>query len=181
MIVINKVDSAKDSAIHQIEENVRKTNPHAKVIRTRSPVTTEEPDLVRGKRVLVLEDGPTITHGSLSTGAGMIAAKALDCVVVDPKPYVIGTVKAAFEKYSQLDMALPALGYSNAQLREMEKIIDATDCDYVLAGTPIDITRVLTVNKPIVRVRYDLSETVGTPLADAVAEVVGTEISAVAR
>jgi len=172
MIVINKVDSATEDNIKIIEDNAAKVNPNAEVIRTKSPVTVEDPEAVRGKRVLVLEDGPTITHGSLSTGAGMIAAEQLGCEVVDPKPHVIGTVKAAFDKYTQLDMALPALGYSKEQLEEMEKIISAVDCDVVLSGTPIDITRVLNVDKPIVRVRYELEETNGTPLADAVKEIV---------
>ncbi len=106
--------------------------------------------------------------GSMSFGAATLAAKKYNCEIVDPKPHVIGTVKDAFEKYSQLDLALPALGYSAEQLSEMEQIIDAIDCDVVLSGTPIDITRVLKVNKPLVRVRYELAEISGTPLSDAV-------------
>lgn len=173
MIVINKVDSAEEDSIRLIEKHAKEFNPTATVIRTKSPVTVEDAEAVMGKRVLVLEDGPTITHGSLSTGAGMIAAANFEAGdIVDPKPHLVGTVKNAFEKYTQLDLALPALGYSQEQLSEMEQIIDAVDADVVLSGTPIDITRVLKVNKPIVRVRYELEEVNGTPLADAVRKAV---------
>ncbi len=172
MIVINKVDSAKEENIRIIEENAKEVNPTATVIRAASPVTVEHPEELTGKTVLVVEDGPTITHGSLSTGAGMIAANNLGLKVVDPKPYLVGSIKAAFEKYKQLDMALPALGYSETQLAELQEVINKADCDAVLAGTPIDLNRVIKVNKPIIRVRYELKEVDDHILSDAVKKIV---------
>lgn len=172
MLVINKVDTASEENILIVEKNAKELNPDAIVIRTESPVTAEDPEAVKGKRVLVIEDGPTITHGSMAFGAGMVAAEQLGAIVVDPKPYLVGSIKDAFDKYKQLDMALPALGYSDKQLSELEKVIDSVECDLVLSGTPIDITRVIKVNKPIIRVFYKLKETDGTPLADAVKRVI---------
>ena len=169
VILINKVDSAKPENVESIIKNAKVVNPKATIIKASSPQFVEHPDQVKGKKVLVIEDGPTITHGSLSTGAAMLAAKKFGAAtVVDPKPYVIGTIKAAFEKYKQLDMALPALGYSEKQLRELEEVIDKVPCDAVLSGTPIDITRVIKVKKPIIRVRYELEEMNGTPLKDLI-------------
>ncbi|MCY3412506.1 MAG: GTPase [Candidatus Heimdallarchaeota archaeon] len=167
-IVVNKVDSAKAEDVELVIANAKKYNPTATIIKTNSPVTVEDEEAVKGKRVLVIEDGPTITHGSMAYGAGMVAAKKLGLEVVDPKPYLVGTIKDAFEKYTQLDMALPALGYSEQQLKEMEEVINAVDCDVVLSATPIDITRVLKVDKPLVRVKYESAEVDGTPLADMV-------------
>lgn len=172
ILVINKVDTASEENILIVEKNAKELNPDAIVIRTESPVTAEDPEAVKGKRVLVIEDGPTITHGSMAFGAGMVAAEQLGAIVVDPKPYLVGSIKDAFDKYKQLDMALPALGYSDKQLSELEKVIDSVECDLVLSGTPIDITRVIKVNKPIIRVFYKLKETDGTPLADAVKRVI---------
>lgn len=168
VIVINKVDSAKKEDIDSIIANAKKYNPTAQIIQTASPVTIEDEEKVKGKKVLVIEDGPTITHGSMAFGAGIIAAQQINATVVDPKPYLVGSIKAAFEKYSQLDMALPALGYSEKQLNELEQVIDACECDCVLSATPIDITRVIKVNKPLVRVRYDSKEIDGTKLKDMV-------------
>ncbi len=172
ILVINKVDTASEENILIVEKNAKELNPKATVIRTESPVTAEDPEGVRGKKVLVIEDGPTITHGSMAFGAGMVAAEQLGAIVVDPKPYLVGSIKDAFDKYSQLDLALPALGYSDKQLSELEKVIDAVDCDLVLSGTPIDITRVIKISKPIIRVFYALKETDGTPLADAVRKAI---------
>lgn len=171
-IVVNKVDSADPKDVQTVIENTKRVNPDAIIIQTDSPVTVENPELVEGKRVLVLEDGPTITHGSMSFGAGILAAKQYNAIIVDPKPYLIGSIKDAFAKYTQLDMALPALGYSDKQLNELETVINATECDVVLSGTPIDITRVIKVDKPIVRVYYESKERDGTPLADAVRSLV---------
>lgn len=172
-IVINKVDSADPKDVEKVVKNAKRANPAAIIIQTESPVRAEDPEAVRGKRVLVIEDGPTITHGSMSFGAGIIAAKALNAIIVDPKPNLVGSIKDAFAKYKQLDMALPALGYSEKQLNELETVINSVDCDIVLSGTPIDITRVVNVNKRIIRVRYETLEPNGTPLADAVRSVVG--------
>lgn len=173
VIVINKIDTASIENIKIIEENARKYNPNATLLKTESPSRAEDPEAVKGKRVLVIEDGPTITHGSMAFGAGMVVAEKLGAVVVDPKPYLVGSIKAAFEKYKQLDKALPALGYSEKQLNELEQVINSVDCDIVLSGTPIDITRVIKVNKPIVRVTYESKEPNGTPLKDLVLKTVG--------
>ena len=173
VILINKVDSAKPENVESIIANAKAVNPKASIIKANSPQFVKNPDDVKGKSVLVIEDGPTITHGSLSTGAGMLAAKKFGAKeIVDPKPNLVGTIKAAFAKYKQLDMALPALGYSDEQLKELKQVIDSTKCDLVLAGTPIDLTRVIKVNKPIVRVRYELEEIGGTPLKDLIAKTV---------
>ncbi len=173
VILINKVDSAKPENVESIIANAKAVNPKATIIKANSPQFVEHPEEVKGKKVLVIEDGPTITHGSLSTGAGMLAAKKFGAsAIADPKPYVIGTIKAAFDKYKQLDLALPALGYSEKQLSELEEVIDKVPCDAVLSGTPIDITRVINVNKPIIRVRYELEEINGTPLRDLIAKTI---------
>ncbi|OLS23635.1 MAG: Cyclic 2,3-diphosphoglycerate synthetase [Candidatus Heimdallarchaeota archaeon LC_2] len=172
VIVINKVDSAKAQDVQTVYDNAKQANPEAIILKTESPVTVEDEEAVKGKKVLVIEDGPTITHGSMAFGAGMVAAERLGLEVVDPKPYLVGTIKASFEKYTQLDMALPALGYSAEQLKELEQVIDSVDCDVVLSATPIDITRVIKVNKPIVRVRYASKEVDGTPLADMVKKII---------
>lgn len=173
VIVINKVDSAKADNIEIIIKNAKKVNPTAKVILCNSPIYVENSDHIKGKKVLVIEDGPTITHGSLSTGAAMLAANKFGAgEIVDPKPHVIGTIKASYEKYKQLDMALPALGYSEKQLKELEQVINGIDCDLVISGTPIDITRVIKVNKPIIRVRYELEEKEGSELKELITKVV---------
>jgi predicted GTPase len=173
VIVVNKVNTATSANIEIVENNARKYNPNAKIIRTNSPSTADDPEAVKGKRVLVIEDGPTITHGSMAYGAGMVVANELGAVVIDPKPHLVGSIKDAFAKYTQLDLALPALGYSKQQLSELEQVINSVDCDLVLSGTPIDITRVINVNKPIIRVRYESEEIEGTPLKDLVLKTVG--------
>ncbi len=172
VILINKVDTAQERNIQLIEKNAKLHNPNAHLLKTESPSTADDPDRVRNKKVLVIEDGPTITHGSMSFGAGMVVAKDLNAIVVDPKPYLLGSIKTAFETYSQLDLALPALGYSEKQLNELEQIINSVDCDLVLSATPIDITRILKVNKPLVHVTYKLKETNGSPLAELILKTV---------
>ena len=172
VIVVNKVDSAKAENVEKVISNAKLANPSATILKTESPVTVENEDLVKGKKVLVIEDGPTITHGSMAFGAGMVAAERLGLDVADPKPYLVGTIKDAFDTYSQLDKALPALGYSDVQLKELEDVINSVDCDVVLSATPIDITRVVNVEKPIVRVRYESREAEGTPLADLVRQTI---------
>jgi predicted GTPase len=172
VIVINKVDSANTEDVQTVYENAKRVNPEATILKTESPVTVEDEEAVKGKRVLVIEDGPTITHGEMAFGAGMVAAERLGLKVVDPKPHLVGTIQDSFNKYTQLDMALPALGYSAEQLKELEQVIDSVDCDVVLSATPIDITRVIKVNKPIIRVRYASKEVDGTPLADIVQKLI---------
>lgn len=170
VIVINKCDSAKEADIVAIEENAKKFNPKAVVIRANSPVTTEKPELVKGKKALVIEDGPTLTHGSMSMmGAGVVAAKAAGAAsIVDPTPYAVASIAATYKKYPNAQGILPAMGYGDAQVKDLEKTIDATPCDIVVSGTPIDITRVLKVNKPMVRATYELAEVKPGQLAEAV-------------
>jgi predicted GTPase len=159
LILINKCDSAKEADIKAIEANAAKVNPKARVIRANSPVTCDRPELVKGKRALVIEDGPTLTHGSMSYGAGVVAAKAAGAQeIVDPTPYAVDSIAATYRKYPNAKGILPAMGYGEHQIRDLEATIEATPCDVVLSGTPIDLTRVLKVSKPMTRARYELAE-----------------------
>ncbi len=163
VIVINKVDTADLENIEFVRENVRAVNPDAIIIEAASPLFVEDPDAIRGKRVLVVEDGPTLTHGEMSYGAGYIAAiKYGAAEIVRAKEFAVGTIKAAYEKYTQIEEVLPAVGYSEQQLKDLEETINATDADVVVSATPINLERVIKVNKPMVRVRYELQE-IGKP------------------
>jgi predicted GTPase len=172
VIVINKVDSASTEQIGQLEDTIRLVNPGATVVKANSRVTVDEPDAIAGKRVLVVEDGPTLTHGEMKFGAGVVAARLNGAAeIVDPRPWAVGTIDETFRKYD-VGPVLPAMGYSDGQLSEMEKIIDAADVDLVVIGTPIDLRRVITISKPAVRVRYDLEILPGSPqLTDILAPV----------
>lgn len=157
VIIVNKVDTADPQKVAQVKANINMVNPKALVLDAASPITADKPDLVKGKRVLVIEDGPTITHGSMPYGAGIIFAKEAGAsTIVDPRPYAVGSIKEAYKKYSHLGAVLPALGYSGQQIVELKETIDNTPCDVVVIGTPIDLRRVLTIKQPSVRVRYDL-------------------------
>lgn len=159
VILINKCDSAKELDIKGIEAAAAKLNPRAVVIRANSPVTCTKPEMVKGKTVLVIEDGPTLTHGSMTYGAGVVAAKNCGAArIVDPMPYAVASIAATYKKYPNAQGILPAMGYGDAQVKDLEATIDATPCDVVLSATPIDITRVLKVNKPMLRATYDLAE-----------------------
>jgi len=163
VIIINKVDTANPTNVAAVRENARKVNPDATIIEAASPITVDNPKLINGKRVLVVEDGPTLTHGNMAYGAGMIAAERLGAgEMIDPRPYAVGSIVKAFENYPHLGAVLPALGYGKEQVRELEETINATPCDVVLIGTPIDLRRVLQLNKPAVRAKYELQE-IGTP------------------
>jgi len=158
VIIINKVDTADPQKVAQVKENIRMANPQALVLDAASPITADNPDLIKGKRVLVIEDGPTITHGSMPYGAGMIfAKKAGASAIVDPRPYAVGSIQQAYRKYPHLGAVLPALGYSGKQVAELKETIDLTPCDAVVIGTPIDLRRVIAISKPSIRVRYDLN------------------------
>jgi predicted GTPase len=172
VVVINKVDSAGPDQVAQLERTIAEVNPAATVVRANSRVTADDPDAIRGKRVLVVEDGPTLTHGEMKIGAGVVAAQRLGAAeIVDPRPWAIGTIAETFAKYD-VGAVLPAMGYSSGQLAEMEKIIDAADVDLVVIGTPIDLRSVITIDKPAVRVRYDLEVLPGSPsLRDVLAPV----------
>ncbi|MGZ5430681.1 MAG: GTPase, partial [Thermoanaerobaculia bacterium] len=156
-----------------------KLNPKARVLRANSPVVCERPELVRGKRALVVEDGPTLTHGGMSFGAGLVAAKkAGAAVIVDPQPYAVGTIAATFRKYPNAAGILPAMGYGDAQVAELAETISRTPCDVVVVGTPIDLTRVVKLSRPSVRVWYELQEVVPGRLAEEVARVVPAAVGA---
>jgi predicted GTPase len=165
VVIVNKMNTAEQKNIDKVLENVAFANPDATVIKAASPVSINDPEAIRGKKVLVIEDGPTLTHGEMSYGAGMVAAKEFGAgEIVDPLPHVVGEIKKTFDKYTHMKGKgfLPAMGYSDQQIADLKATIDATPCDIVLAGTPIDLNRVLSVNKPIVRVFYKLEE-IGKP------------------
>ena len=157
VVIVNKVDTADPAKVVQLKENVKSVNPTATVLDAASPITVDKPELIRGKRVLVIEDGPTLTHGSMPYGAGLIAAKNLGAQeIVNPKPYAVGSIKETYAQYAHLGSVLPAVGYSERQIAELKETIDATPCDVVLIGTPIDLRKVIKVDKPTVRVKYEL-------------------------
>ncbi len=154
VVVINKVNTAERENVEKVKENIRKINPRAEIIESESVVKVENPEEVKGKRVLVVEDGPTLTHGNMPYGAGTVAARELGCEIVDPRENARGSLKETFKKFPHLDKILPAMGYSGGQIKELEDAINKTDCDLVLVGTPMDLARLLKINKPAVRVRY---------------------------
>lgn len=155
--VINKCDSAEEEDIKELEENIRSVNPDAEIIRANSPLTVNDPDAIKGKRVLVVEDGPTLTHGEMAFGAGKLAAEKYGAKeIVDPKEVAVGSIKDTFEKFDHLTDVLPAMGYGAEQMKDLEKTIEASDCDVVVSGTPIDLNRVINVEKPLVHVTYEL-------------------------
>jgi predicted GTPase len=157
VVIINKVDTADPKNVELVKENVRRVNPNALVLDAASPITADKPELIRGKRVLVIEDGPTITHGNMPYGAATIIAKRLGAnEIVDPRPYASGSIKEAYKKYPHLGAILPALGYGGKQVAELKETIDRTPCDVVVIGTPIDLRRVININKLTVRVKYEL-------------------------
>ncbi len=172
VIVINKMDSASIAQVNELMNTIAHANPQAIVVKANSKVTVDDPKAIAGKRVLVVEDGPTLTHGEMKFGAGVVAARMNGAKeIVDPRPWAIGTIDETFRKYD-VGHVLPAMGYSEGQLAEMEKIIDAADCDLVVIGTPIDLRRVITISKPAVRVQYDLDVLPDSPsLADVLAPV----------
>ncbi len=159
LVVVNKVGTADSAAVEQVEANVRRVNPRATVVRAASPVTVREPALVKGKRVLVVEDGPTVTHGEMPYGAGYVAAKQLGAAeVVDPRPWAQGSLKGVFEKYGHLSEVLPAMGYGDRQVEELRATIAAVPCDTVVIATPIDLGRIVKIEKPATRALYELDE-----------------------
>ena len=163
VIIINKIDTANPEGIQIVSQNIALFNPQATVIYAASPVRVDHPEIIRDKRVLVIEDGPTLTHGEMQIGAGIIAARqygARECV--DPRPFVVGKLAETFQKYPKIGPLLPAMGYSEDQIRDLEDTIARTDCDSVVIGTPIDLTRILKIKQPSARVYYELQE-IGTP------------------
>jgi predicted GTPase len=168
VILFNKMDTAEKENVKIIEEHVKKYNKGAVVIYANSPAVADDPEMIKGKRVLVVEDGPTCTHGGMKIGAGTVAAqKAGAAELVDPRPWLVGTLKDTFEKYPDIGKLLPAMGYSGQQVKDLEETINAVDCDVVVIGTPIDLRRVVNINKPSVRVRYNL-EVISKPALEDV-------------
>lgn len=163
VVVINKVDTADLGNIAVVRENVYQVNPRATVIEAASPIFVEAPEAIRGKRVLVIEDGPTLTHGEMAYGAGTVVARRLGAAeLVDPRPYAVGSIVDTFRKYPNTGALLPAMGYGEKQVRELEETINNTPCDMVLIATPIDLRRVVNLKHPSQRVRYELQE-IGQP------------------
>ena len=173
VVIINKVDSADPADLLRVRENVELIRPRAKVIEAESPVTVEEPGAVRGRRVLVVEDGPTLTHGGMAYGAGHVGATKCEAGgIIDPRKYAVGSIAETFRKFTHLKDVLPAMGYSTEQRRELEETINSSDADIVVSGTPIDIRRVITPNKKVVRVRYELKPVRGPGLESIIREFV---------
>jgi len=171
VILFNKMDTAEKENVKIIEEHVKEYNSDAVVIYANSPAVPDDPDMIKGKRVLVVEDGPTCTHGGMKLGAGTVAAVNAEAAeLVDPRPWLVGTLKATFEKYPGIGKLLPAMGYSDQQVKDLEETINAVDCDVVVIGTPIDLRRLVNINKPSVRVRYDLEVTSKPSLEDVIKE-----------
>ena len=163
VVVINKVDTADGAAVNQLRANIRRLNPNATIVEAASPVSVDYAGRILGKRVLVVEDGPTLTHGEMTLGAGMVAAMKFGAAeVVDPRPYIVGTIADTFRKYPAIGTLLPAMGYGAQQVQDLEATIARVPCDTVIIGTPIDLTRIIRIDKPTVRVQYDLQE-IGRP------------------
>lgn len=167
VVIINKEETSCLEDIDIVRDNVRSVNPDVVIIDAASPLTVDQPQLIRGKRVLVVEDGPTLTHGELSIGAGYIAARKMGAQIVDPRPFAIGSIKKAYTDYPQIEMIVPALGYSKEQIKELEDTINNADVDAVVIGTPVDLRRLFPINKPCVIVKYELQE-IGEPTLDTI-------------
>ncbi len=166
VVLLAKVSSARPEDIEQVRRSVDEINPRARVIKADSVVTVPEPGRLRGRRVLVVEDGPTLTHGEMSFGAGVVAARQAGAILVDPRPYAVGSIQETFRRFVQIREVLPAMGYGESQVSELETTINAVPCDLVLVGTPVDLSRVVKVNKPMVRVSYELDAATGEALED---------------
>ncbi len=159
IVIINKVNTAKKEDIEKVRKNILEYNPKAIVLEADSVITVEKPEEINGKKVLVIEDGPTTTHGGMGYGAGYLAAKQFGAKeIIDPRKYAVGSIKETFQKYTHLKDVLPALGYSEKQLKELEETINKVPCDVVLVGTPINLVKLIKVNKPCVRVYYNMGE-----------------------
>ena len=171
VVLFNKMDSAKPEDVRRVEENVRTHNPGARVFYANSPIHVDDPSVIRGKRVVVVEDGPTLTHGGMRFGAGILAARKYGArEIVDPRPYLVGTLADTFRRYPEIGTLLPAMGYGDGQMRDLEATINRVDCDAVVVATPIDLKRIIHIEKPAVRVTYELEETSKPGLAELLRE-----------
>jgi predicted GTPase len=182
VLIINKIDSAPLSGVQQVLANIAAINPKATVIQAHSKITVDKPELISGKRVLVIEDGPTLTHGEMAYGSGTIAAQKHGAAeIVDPRPTAIGSLKEIFKHYPWVGKAIPAMGYSAAQLADLAATIHATPCDSVVIATPVNLARLINITQPCYRVRYDLSEITQPSLADIVDDFVERQASRLQR
>ncbi|MCD4749305.1 MAG: cyclic 2,3-diphosphoglycerate synthase [Thermoanaerobaculales bacterium] len=174
LLIVNKVDTADPEKVDEVMANCRTANPGATLIKCRSVITVDQPELVKGKRALVVEDGPTLTHGGMTYGAGWFAAKDAGAAeIVDAKPFAVGSIKATYEKFPNAGAILPAMGYGETQVRELEETINATPADVVVEGTPIQLSRIIKVNKPIANVDYELEEVEPGTILEMVKKVLG--------
>ena len=177
LAVINKVDSAKSEDIQTVEDNIKTVNPQAQIIKAESTISVDDPDLIKDKKVLIVEDGPTLTHGEMKFGAGTVAAQRFEASqIIDPRPYLAGSLKDTFEKYPDIGQLLPAMGYGHQQLKDLEETINQTDCDTVIIGTPIDLSRVIDIHKPHTRVHYELNEVGGQTINQVLDPFVAQEV-----
>jgi predicted GTPase len=168
VVVINKVDTATFEGVTQVRESIYAVNPQAVVVEAASPIFVEDPEEVRGKRVLVIEDGPTLTHGEMTYGAGVVAARRYGAAeLVDPRPYAVRSIATTFEKYPRIGQLLPAMGYGDEQMRDLEETINSAECDLVLVATPIDLRRLINIRHPVDRVRYEL-QVIGRPTLEEI-------------
>ncbi len=168
VIVINKIDTANFEDVQLVRRNIEKLNPHAVVVDAASPIFVDDPGSIRGKRVLVVEDGPTLTHGGMAYGAGVIAARRFGAAeIVDPRPWAVASIAETFEKYPETGPVLPAMGYGEAQLRDLQATLNQVPCDLVIVGTPIDLARVIDIKHPTQRVRYEL-QPIGQPTLESI-------------
>ena len=170
--IINKVDSADAAKVEAVKKAITDNNPSASIIMANSPITVEDPAAIKGKKVLVVEDGPTLTHGNMAYGAGVIAAQNLGAELIDPRPYAVGSIITTFNKYNHLSNLLPAMGYGQTQIEELAKTINSSPAEVVVIGTPIDLRRVMSLEKPAVRVRYDLEEIGTARLAELILKMI---------
>ncbi len=163
VVVMNKIDTADLDKVNLLRENIHQLAPDAILIEAASPLTVDHSELIRGKKVLVVEDGPTLTHGEMKYGAGVVAAQKFGAKeIIDPRPYAVGTISQTYQKYPEIGKLLPAMGYGKKQIQELQETINAADCDLVIIGTPIDLTRIIKINKKSIRVKYELQE-IGRP------------------
>jgi len=170
VVLVNKVDTANQINVQQVIENIKLVNRNAIIIKTAMDRFVDKPDLIRGKRVLVVEDGPTLTHGGLDYGAGLIEAKNLGAFIITPRDKAVGSIKDIFAKYPHLGTVLPAMGYSKRQMEELQETINNVECDSVLIGTPVDLRNLLMINKPVARVRYEIREIEKPNLEDIISK-----------
>ncbi|MEI3609673.1 cyclic 2,3-diphosphoglycerate synthase [Pseudogracilibacillus sp. SO10305] len=171
--IINKIDSADQQSIDIVENNIKTHVPNSEIIKAESTISIDNPELIKGKRVLIVEDGPTLTHGEMKIGAGSVAAERYGATeIVDPRPYGVGSLIDTFEKYPHIDTVLPAMGYGEQQLKDLEATINNADCDAVIIGTPMDLNRVIDIKKPTTRVYYDLDEVTSPNLQNILDEFV---------